>query len=274
MRQLRIFRIFTAILFFAASAAYLFIGPGVHPMAVISEKTQILLSAISITIGATLVWLLLSFLFGRVYCSTVCPIGSISDFFAKAGSRLPRRKRHAWGWKPRKPWASHVLLIYILCLLLGLMIVPFVIEPWNIMRNIAATVRPDAVESSWINLGLGAGTGAAAGIFSFLLIAVWSAFAGRDFCNTVCPIGAALGALDNNTLFHIEIDPDRCTSCGRCEEVCPAHCVKVVSRVVDNSRCVRCFDCLAACDDDAIRFQINNNIRMTPLLRRRSRGTS
>lgn len=274
MRQIRIFRVFCAILFFVASAAYLFIGPGVHPMAVVSEKSQILLSAISVTIGATLVWLLLSFLFGRIYCSTVCPVGAVSEFFGCLGERLPRRKRHPWRWKPRKHWGSCVLIIYILCLLTGLLAVPFIIEPWNIMRNVAATVRPEAVQTTWIHLGVGAATGAIAGTVSLLLIAVWSAFAGRDFCNTVCPVGAALGALDSNTLFHIEIDPDRCTNCGRCEEICPSHCVRIVSREVDNSRCVRCFDCIAACDDDAIRFQINNNIRMTPLMRRRSRGTS
>lgn len=268
MKHIRIFRIFLAIMFFAAAVAYLCIGPHAHPMAVVSEKSQIILSMITVTIGATVVWLLLTFLFGRIYCSTVCPIGSITDFFARLGRKLPRRRK-TFRWKSRNNWGGYILVIYILCLLLGIFSVAFVIEPWNIMRNIASIVRPDAVELSWISLGVGAGVGIVAGIVSLLILIIWSMVSGRDFCNTACPIGAALGAVGHSALMHIEIDPDRCTYCGRCEEICSAHCIKVTDRRVDNARCLRCFDCLAVCDDDAIHFQLNNNIPLTPLFRKR-----
>ena len=64
------------------------------------------------------------------------------------------------------------------------------------------------------------------------------------------------------------IDPDKCISCGRCEERCRAQCVKVVSRYVDASRCVMCFDCVADCPTGAIRYQRNRNRPATPLVRR------
>ena len=61
---------------------------------------------------------------------------------------------------------------------------------------------------------------------------------------------------------------DRCTGCLKCEEACPANCIKAVSRYVDNTRCVRCFDCLHVCGDDAIHYQPNRNRPATPLMRK------
>lgn len=74
--------------------------------------------------------------------------------------------------------------------------------------------------------------------------------------------------LSDYAIYHIEINPDKCTSCGLCEDVCRASCIKTVSRYVDNSRCVRCFDCVARCPEEAIKFQPNRNRPATPLMRR------
>lgn len=269
MRQIRIFRIFLAIVFFVASAALLFIGPQVHPMAAVSEKSQIILSSLSYTIGATIVWLLISFLAGRIYCSTVCPVGAVSDFFARLGRKLPRRRK-TFSYTSPHDAGLHILIVYILSLLLGISVLAFAIEPWNMMRNLAATVRPEAVTYTWNAIGKSAAVGAAAGVTGILVVILWALASGRDFCTSVCPLGAALGAVSKNALLHIEIDPDKCTRCGKCEDVCSAHCIKNSSNFVDNSRCLRCFDCLAVCDDDAIRLQINRNMPLTPLFRKRS----
>jgi len=273
MRQLRVFRIFLAVIFFTTATVFLFIGPHAHPMAVVSEKSQIILSSLSATIGATLVWLLITFLVGRVYCSTVCPIGSIADVFARLGRRMRRRRRY-FSYKPAKPWGIHVLTVYILSLLIGITTIAFAIEPWNIFKNVAGAVRPEAVADTWGHTAAGAATGVAAGIIGVILIAVWAAASGRDFCTSFCPVGAALSGIGRNALMHIEIDPDRCTHCGKCENVCQAHCIRQMTNYVDNARCLRCFDCLAVCEEEAINFQINRNTPLTPLFRRRTRAGS
>lgn len=271
MRHLRIFRSLLAIIFFAAAVAFLCIGPGAHPMAVIAKKTQIILSALSVTLGATLVWLLITFLLGRVYCSTVCPIGSITDFCARAGRKLLRRPPYSWK-KPNR-LGYFILPGYILCLVIGLVGIPFLIEPWNMMGNVASVINADAITDTWLNFGYSASTGILAGIVSLLLVVIWSAICGRDFCNTLCPVGTALGLVGRRALMHIEIDHDKCNCCGKCEEACPAHCISTLDRSVDNARCLRCFDCLAACEHDAIRYQLSRNLPLTPLFRRRRSPT-
>lgn len=236
-------------------------------MAVIAEKTQIILSALSVTLGATLVWLLITFLLGRVYCSTVCPIGSITDFCSRVGRRLAPRGGYSW----KKPSRIGLFILpgYVLSLVLGLMAVPFLLGPWNIMRNAASLVNPEAIRDTWINFGFGASAGIIAGAVSLVILVVWSAVSGRDFCTTICPVGTALGLVASRSLMHIEIDHDKCNCCGKCEQACPAHCINTLGRSVDNARCLRCFDCLAACDRDAIRYQLSRNVPLTPLFRRR-----
>ena len=55
----------------------------------------------------------------------------------------------------------------------------------------------------------------------------------------------------------------------RCEEVCKTEGIKVAGRFVDNERCVRCFNCLKVCADDAINLQRNRNQRVNPLMMRK-----
>lgn len=231
------------------------------------ERMQIIPSALAAGMGIIIVWLAITFLFGRIYCSSVCPLGTLQDIVIRLRSRIkPLRK--PFRYHPGHFTRYHILIIYAICLAIGAPLVCIWIEPWEIMRNICGAVTPTAAEAAWLTLGIGLGAGVASGILSALAITICALLTGRGFCTDVCPVGTALGCFHEITLFHIEIDPDKCINCMRCEEVCKSSCVKVVGRHVDNSRCVRCFDCLAVCPNDAIRFQINHNRPSFPLFRR------
>ena len=264
MKNIKNFRIILAILFFLAALTFLFISRGVHPMSVLAERVQVIPSAIAVCMGVTAFWFVATLLFGRVYCSTVCPVGTLSDICMTLRRRVLRRGK-PFRYRARFQARNELFIGYLICLLLGLGAVPFIMEPWNIMRNVASTVNPSATAATWQTLSIGMGAGVAAGVITIAVIVVWSFFRGRDFCNSICPLGTAMGLLDNHTLFHIEIDPDKCVSCMKCEEGCRSSCIKVSSRQVDNSRCVRCFSCLDSCPSDAIRFQISRNRPATPL---------
>ncbi len=267
MKGLRTIRILLSVVFFLTSVAFLAFGHYASPLARLSERVQIIPSMLATTMGVTIVWIVISFFLGRVYCSTVCPIGTLQDAMIRLRRKIPRFNK-PFSYQPPRQVRYHILILYIVCLLVGVVAVEYWIEPWNIMRNICSVVNPDAVETTWLTLGIGAGAGIAAGIISAILLLVCSLFTGRGFCTVVCPLGTALGSFHNLTLYHIEIDPDKCINCMKCEEICKSQCVKVAGRIVDNSRCVRCFDCLNVCPNDAIRFQSNRNRRATPLFRK------
>lgn len=270
MRNLRRIRIILTTLFFVATVVYLLVGPHLIRAAAISVKSQIILSSLATTIGTTLVWMVATTVFGRIYCSSVCPVGTLSDIFIWLRRKLG--KKHDFSYKPHKRWSIHIVAVYVVALLLGIVAVPYIIEPWNIMRNIASIVRPSAVEATWINLGVGAATGMIAGAVSLVGLVLCALFRGRDYCTDICPYGTAMGLLHDYYIYHIEFDPNKCISCGKCEDVCKSSCIKVAGRLVDNSRCVRCFDCIDVCPNDAIRYQPNHNRPATPLFQRKQKA--
>ena len=271
MKELRVIRIFLAVLFFIGAVVYLTVSHTVHPALKVVEQVQIIPSMIAVSLGAILVWIVITFFLGRVYCSTVCPVGTYQDIIIRLRSRIPALRKPFSYRRPAR-MRYYVLAIYIFCLLIGVAAVPFWIEPWSIMSNICATVHPSEEVAVWMRFGVGTATGILAGIVSAVLLAICAFFTGRGFCTDICPIGTALGCFNDFTLYHIEIDPDRCIYCMKCEEVCKSQCVKVVGSLVDNSRCVRCFNCLHVCPNDAIRFQINRNRRATPLMTKAGPG--
>lgn len=267
MKGLRTIRIILAAAFFVAAVMYLAVSPSASAFGRMAERAQIVPSAIATGMGAILFWLIATFLLGRVYCSTVCPIGTYQDIILRIRRKIPRLNK-PYSYKPAKNTRYHVLAIYIVCLVVGVTAVSYWLEPWHVMRNICTLANPTLAEQTWLTLGIGMATGIASGIVSAILIAVCALFTGRGFCTDICPIGTILGSFHGYTLMHIEIDPDKCINCMKCEEICKSQCVKVAGRLVDNSRCVRCFDCIDVCPNDAIRYQLNRNRRGTPLIRK------
>ncbi len=262
---MRSFRIMLALVMLFVSLLWVLLGTRAPVYALISEESQIIPSAIQSTFGVTIAWLIATLLFGRIYCATVCPIGTLQDIVIWGRRKIQPQHKFRYQ-KPNKFWIV-ILLAYIASLVAGIMMVAYVIEPWNILRNAATLVRPADTETTWQAIGVSVGVGFACGII-VLFVILFSAWKwGRVFCTSICPIGTALGCLHSQSLMHIAIDPDKCISCMKCEDVCASKCIKVEQRLVDNSRCTRCFDCTEICPNDAIRFQLNKGRhRQTPLM--------
>lgn len=279
MKTVRIIRMVLAAIFLAATIAYFLTGNiardsleavRVHDAVAGVQTVQVVPSSIALCMGAVLFCLLATFFMGRIYCSTVCPVGTISDLFMRLrrelGKMFPKKLRLQFRWKNASKGRYHIMALYYVCLVIGIMAVPFAMEPWNIVRDVCALFDPEAVSTTWTVLGTGLAVGFVVGAVMLLSVIVWGFISGRDYCNIVCPIGQSMALLDRFALMHIEFDPDRCISCMQCEEVCRSSCIKVTERRVDNSRCVKCLDCVCRCPAGAIRLQSNRNRAATPLM--------
>ena len=286
MKELRTIRIFLTIIFLVAACAYLFIGSDINPMVQVSWRVQIIPSALAMTLGATVVWIAATFLVGRVYCSSVCPMGTLQD----SATWLRRKlfKLNMRRWHRRNPLDGRLLfapyryrhsgklrlpflITYVALLLLGVVGVATMIEPWNMLSSAARLTNPEGAAAwKWLLFSGNAALGGVIGLLVLFMVWLWALLSGRRFCNEVCPVGTLLSYAAERAVCGIEIDPDKCVNCMKCESVCKAECIKVVSRYVDNSRCVRCFDCLKVCDSDAIHIQRGRNRRGTPLMQRRT----
>ncbi len=199
----------------------------------------------------------------------MCPVGVISDIFIAIRRRIPKLNK-PFSYRHPSRFSIHILLVYVICLVIGVSVVTFTIGPFNMTRNMAAVVNPEAIRDTWGTIAPGIITGIVLGAISIVGLGVSSLLRGREFCSRYCPVGTAMGYVQEYARLHIEFDPDRCTSCGLCEDRCPTQSIKVVSRYVDEHRCVRCFDCVAVCPENAIRYQLNRNRPASALMRKAS----
>ncbi len=221
--------------------------------------------------------LVLTLLFGRVYCSTLCPLGVMQDLISRlAGQRNRRAGRHRGQFHYRAPhqWLRHGLLaLTVGAALLGSLLPLLLLDPFSIFgRIMSQLVRPLLIGANdlagrglelievyalapvgWPQtaaavLGLTLGT--------LALVAIMAARHGRLFCNTLCPVGTLLGLIGRHAAWRIRIDHHRCTRCAECAIVCKASCIDLRSGRVDADRCVLCFNCIAACPGSGIDLRL------------------
>lgn len=195
-------------------------------------------------------WFTVTFIFGRVYCSTVCPLGALQDCVGRVAQKTGRIK----GYRYRRPlWAVRwILLVAMMLGLTGLSLtLTLTLDPYYSFNRIITGVAIPSVTLGSFYVSLATAAGALVTLAVVLLLS-WGK--GRLLCNTICPVGTALGLAAISPVFRIDINTDRCTGCNRCVDVCKASCIDPGSHTVDTTRCVVCFNCTAVCHDDAIKY--------------------
>lgn len=225
---------------------------------------------------------ILTLVFGRVYCSFLCPLGILQDLAIRLRALTGRQKKGAaLRYTPPVPIVRYaVLALMLLSLFGGAALLPAWLDPYTIAARFAAAVaNPLAAEANNLLADTSAGQAAgaahtppewarygptlalaAAFVLMPMLLAWWK---GRLYCNTVCPVGALLGLLSRAPLLRLTIDENACTRCGRCLKACKAHCIDLKRRSIDTSRCVNCYNCAATCANGGLRLRWANPFRQT-----------
>jgi len=267
-------RIFvSAFCFFAFAAGFLGVGRFFDLLFTFFGATQLFPGAVRLagglfggTAAATLAILFLTVLFGRFYCSSLCPLGTAQD----AASFFGHRKGRGFSYSPG--------ILYLRALSLAAVVIAFAagasplagfLDPYSLTarflqyalvplfdlsKNLLAPLARN-FDLYWLNDFGGFSiwaTVAAAATVPFILALAF--FRGRVFCNSLCPVGAVLGPLNGIALFQVRFDAKTCVSCGACARVCKAECLDTTRRRLDASRCVSCFSCLATCPTGSLTY--------------------
>lgn len=236
-------------------------------------KIQFLPALLALNVGVVVALLVLTFLFGRVYCSVICPLGVMQDvvaFFSK------KRKKYHYSYSPAKKWLRRGVLIVFLVTIMapGLSVIAHLVAPYSAYGRIASNLFAPIYQCGNNVLAYFAER---AGSYAFYSVDVWikSMFTfvvaaatfvvvvvlawrgGRTWCNTICPVGTILGFFSKYSLFKPVVDTEKCNSCGLCARNCKASCINSAEHQVDYSRCVACFECLNACKKGAISYKLH-----------------
>ena len=258
-------QIVAASLFVCVNLFFIGVGGGLG----VFEKIQLVPALLAMNVAALVAIAAVTLLFGRVYCSTLCPLGVFQDIVIRL-THNPARKRFAYA--PAHTVLRYGLLAFVgIALAFGFAAVPALIDPYSLYGRMAThLLQPLAYGVNNMAAGITDSLGQppifkqeifirsvlalSVAVSSLIAIGVLASRWGRLFCNTVCPAGSLLAALSRRPLFRIAIDESTCMGCGLCAKACKASCIDVKTRTVDSGRCVACFNCLDACLKGAIRY--------------------
>lgn len=249
--MLRKIRIAAAALFFAG-ITLLFVGIG-HQWWGWMAKLQFLPSCMALNFAAIAFVLLLTLVFGRIYCSVICPMGVFQDLVIRVRKLLSPKGR-----KPKRHFVKEprivrygVLALVIVTALTFSQLLLTVLAPYSaygrMVRSIVGLSREESLAPALLI------TAAATLVVICVCAWIW----GRGWCNTVCPVGSVLGLVSRFSLFKVSIDQSQCVSCRKCEKGCKSSCIDIDTHTIDHSRCVDCFDCLDSCPKGGIKFRFS-----------------
>ena len=242
-----------------------------HPLVGWLAKIQFLPAALSLNVVVVVALLALTLLFGRIYCSVVCPLGILQDVLARLH---PRKHKNVgrYTYSPELRWLRYpVLVLFVVAIVAGVGSFVALLAPYSSFGRIAANLlKPiyvaannlfagiaehydsyafyhvDNVIPSWPTFVIAA--------VSLVVLAILAWIGGRTYCNTICPVGTTLGLFSRFSLFKIRFDEEKCRNCSACTKSCKASCIDFKTHKVDYSRCVVCGDCLESCKFGALKW--------------------
>ena len=261
--------------FFFIGITLLFMGIG-HNWWGWMAKLQFLPSALALNLVVVAIILLACFLFGRVYCSTICPMGVFQDIVIwlrrtigkwqrnRGVRKLQRMKEQGlkpgpeaknlikhfeYKYIPEHAWVRYGFLVLSLVSLFvsGQMLIALV-APYSAYGRIVRSIVGLANGSVAVPLLI-------TGLVTLVFIGCCAWFWGREYCNTICPVGTTLSLVSRFALFRPVIDTTKCTQCGRCERGCKSSCIDYKTGHIDYSRCVGCYDCMERCKEKGLKYR-------------------
>ena len=284
LKKIRI--ILASIFFIGVTMLFLDFTGALHAWLGWMAKVQLLPAVLALNLAVVAALLLITLLFGRVYCSVICPLGVMQDIISWIHGKTKKKNRFRFSYSPAKNWLRYtVLVLFIAGLALGAHSIAILIAPYSAYGRIAGNLLAPLYQLgnnflAWI--------AERAGSYAFYSVDIWIKSAttfiiaivtliitgvlawkhGRTWCNTICPVGTVLGFFSRFSIFAPVIDTEKCRNCGLCGKQCKASCINMKEHEIDYSRCVACMDCIDTCKEGAIsyarRFPVKSDKTVRP----------
>jgi len=223
------------------------LGPGIASL-ISSFSITVLISVISIII--------FTFLFGRFYCSLICPLGILQNFIGFLS--LKNSKNYKNMAKTRYTVAALVFGALFCGWTVGFKI----LDPYTNFGLIASSIftpiyslitKSQNYEFTIPVLIIS--------LIPFIILILLVLFKRRFFCTAICPVGTILGLFAKYGIFRLKIG-NNCVTCGACFRNCPAGSINLKDKKIDNELCIRCLKCVATCPKKAISFgTLKSNVK-------------
>ncbi len=263
----RIRTILAAVVFIMITLLFLdFTGTAHHWLSWMA-KVQFLPAVLALNVGVVVVLIALTLIFGRIYCSVICPLGVFQDILARF-----HRKKNKYGYSKEVRWLRYPLLVlFIIALVAGVgsffqLLAPYssygriatmIFQPlWMLGNNVLAVIaeRADSYALYSVDVWIKSLPVFIIALVTLVVLFVLAWRGGRTYCNTICPVGTILSFFSRFSLLKIRFDADKCKNCSMCSRNCKAACIDYKTHTVDYSRCVVCGNCISNCKFGALKY--------------------
>ena len=182
--------------------------------------------------------ILLSLVFGKAFCSWLCPVGFISEALGDLGEKIFGRKIKITKWLdyPLRSLKYLILLFFvysIFFLMSDAAIEEFLYSPYNLISDVKMYYFFADISR-----------------FSIIVISVLILLSIpiRNFwCRYLCPYGAFLGITSLISPNKIKRNEENCIQCSRCATVCPSFIKVDKIKNVISDECTSCMNCVDTC---------------------------
>jgi ferredoxin len=265
LRKIRI--ILGAVFFILITLLFVDFTGTMHHYVAWLAKLQFVPALLSLNLLVIAFLLILTLVFGRVYCSVICPMGVFQDVIARL-----RRKKNKYSFSKAIHWLRYMMLgIFVIALLAGIPAIFGILSPYssygriaqnlfqpiyqwgnNLLASVAESMDSYAFYHTdiWIrSLPI-----FIVALLTFVVIFVLAWRNGRTYCNTICPVGTILGFFSRFSWLKIHFDESKCRNCSLCSKNCKSSCIDYQTHSVDHSRCVSCGNCIEKCKFGALSY--------------------
>lgn len=265
-------RIVAGIFFLLITLLFLDFTGAVHLWFGWLAKIQLIPALLAVNAVIIVGLVLLTVVFGRIYCSVICPLGVMQDGISAVSGRR-KGKKSRFRYSKAISWLRYSMLgLFIAALVAHIPAFFTLFEPYSAFGRIATNLfaplyrwsnnlfawmaeRADSymfystevMVKSWVVLS--------AAILTLIVTGILAWRNGRTYCNTICPVGTLLGFISRSAVFRPTFDTTKCTKCGVCAKNCKSSCIDSKNMTIDRSRCVTCFNCIDKCRFEAMKYQ-------------------
>jgi polyferredoxin len=182
--------------------------------------------------------ILVSIVFGKAFCSWLCPVGFLSELIGDFGKKIFKKdlklpKFLDYPLRSLKYLLLGFLFYSVFFLMSVTAVQSFLDGPYNLVSDIKMFYFfADISRFALIILGI-----------LFLVSIVLRGF----WCRYLCPYGALLGITSLLSPNKIKRNTVNCIDCGLCNKACPSFIKVDKVKTVISDECTTCLNCVDAC---------------------------
>ena len=136
LRKIRI--TLAAVMFVCITLLFLDFTGTMHHYVSWMPKIQFLEAILALNVVAIVVLVLLTVIFGRIYCSIICPLGVLQDIFGWFGKKA---KKNRYSYSKEKKWLRYAMLVvFFIALVAGIGTLFQLLAPYSTFGLIATNL--------------------------------------------------------------------------------------------------------------------------------------